>query len=75
MSSLPSLSGQSVIKAFEAAGFSVVRIASSHHIMKKDGCEFLLAVPVHASKPVKAGTLRKLIRASGLTVTEFNDLC
>jgi len=33
-----------------------------------------IAVPVHASKALKPGTLRGIIRAAGLTVDEFCEL-
>ena len=75
MSELPCITGQQAIKAFERAGFVVVRISkSSHHIMKRDGHAHLLTVPVHGSKNLKRGTLRGLIRAAGLTVEQFNEL-
>lgn len=61
------------MRAFERAGFALVRISGSHHIMKRDGHPFLLSVPVHGSDPVKRGTLRSLIRDAGLTVEEFAD--
>jgi predicted RNA binding protein YcfA (HicA-like mRNA interferase family) len=72
MSELPAISGKDALKAFEAAGFRVVRVSkSSHHIMKKDGHRFLLTVPVHGNKTLKPGTMRGLIRTAGLTVGEF----
>lgn len=71
MSSLPRVTGSQAIAAFERAGFVVDRICGSHHIMKKDGHRNALSVPVHGSKDLKGGTLRGLIRASGLTVDEF----
>ena len=72
MSDLPSISGTQAIEVFAAAGFRVVRISkSSHHIMKKDGHQFNLSVPVHGNKNLKPGTLRGLIRASGLTIDDF----
>jgi len=74
MSSLPSITGKQAIRAFEKRGFSVVRIAGAHHIMKREGHPFLLSVPVHAGKPLKPGTLRGLLRAADLTVEEFVQL-
>lgn len=72
MSDLPSITGKQAIEVFASAGFEVVRRSkSSHHIMKKAGHAFLLSVPVHAHKNLKPGTLRGLIRASGLSVEEF----
>ena len=40
--------------------------------MIRPGQEGLLSIPMH--KPVKKGTLRRIIRDAGLTVDEFNDL-
>ena len=70
---LPSISGREVVKAFEAAGFTVARTEGSHRIMTKRGHVLLLSVPVHQGKNVKPGTLRTLIRAAGLTVEQFLD--
>jgi predicted RNA binding protein YcfA (HicA-like mRNA interferase family) len=75
MSELPSISGKQAVAAFEKDGFVLVRISkSSHHVMKKEGHRFLLSVPVHASKALKPGTLRGLVRSAGLTVEQFKAL-
>jgi len=50
-------------------GWEVARQASSHIIMTKVGSSVTLSVPAH--NPVAKGTLRSLVRASGLTVEEF----
>jgi predicted RNA binding protein YcfA (HicA-like mRNA interferase family) len=71
MCKLPCVSGEQVVAAFQQMGFSVARITSSHHIMKKPGHRYNLSVPVHSGETVKAGTLRRLIRDSGSTVEEF----
>jgi predicted RNA binding protein YcfA (HicA-like mRNA interferase family) len=71
MPRLPSVTGRQAVNAFQKAGFNVVRIEGSHHVMKKDGHRFLLTVPVHGRKPIATGTLRSLIKASGLTVGQF----
>jgi predicted RNA binding protein YcfA (HicA-like mRNA interferase family) len=71
MPSLPSVSGRRAIRAFERAGFTVVRVRGSHYIMKRPGHPKVITVPVHGNTPIKAGTLRGLIADSGLTVEEF----
>ena len=71
MTNLPSLTGREVIQALERAGFNVVRIKGSHHIMKKPGHTNNVSVPVHGNQPLKAGTLRGVIRSAGMTVEEF----
>ena len=72
MPGLPVLSGQRVMRAFQRAGWQVVRRASSHIIMTKPGSLVTLSVPDH--EEVKRGTLRSLIRKAGLTVDEFQAL-
>ncbi len=71
MANLPSLTGREVIHALERAGFSLDRISSSHHIMKKSGHHNNVSVPVHGNKALKTGTLRAIIRSAGMTVDEF----
>lgn len=75
MSKLPAVTGKEAVATFERDGFAVVRVSkSSHHIMKKEGCIFLLSVPVCAGKNLKPGTLKDLIKAAGLTVDRFIEL-
>ena len=50
----------------------MVHQRGSHMIMVKDGSMTTLSVPDH--KEVAHGTLRSLIRHSGLTVEEFLEL-
>lgn len=69
---LPILSGQKVRKAFENDGWEFVRQRGSHMILVKDGSLATLSVPDH--KGIARGTLRSLVRASGLTVEEFLEL-
>lgn len=75
MYKLPAVTGKEAIVAFSKVGFFVDRISkSSHHILKKDGYRYLLTVPVHGKKTLKRGTLRDLIKASGISVERFVEL-
>lgn len=67
--SLPVLSGREVVRVFQSLGWQVARQSGSHIIMVKEGEISTLSVPEH--REVAKGTLRILIRASGLTVAEF----
>jgi len=71
MSNVPSVSGPRAIEAFCQVGFEVVRITGSHRILKKPGHQATLSVPVHGNQALKTGTLRGLIRNSGLSVEQF----
>jgi predicted RNA binding protein YcfA (HicA-like mRNA interferase family) len=66
---LPILSGREVVRVFESFDWQVVRQSGSHIILVKEGESVTLSVPDHSE--VAKGTLRSLIRSSGLTVAEF----
>ncbi len=72
MTRLPVVSGRQAIAAFARDGWEIARQESSHVPMKKRGVRFLLTVPL--ATELDAGTLRRLVRDSGLTVTEFQRL-
>jgi len=69
MASLPTLSGREVGRIFAKDGWEMVPQRGSHMILVKDGEMTTLSVPDH--KEVAKGTLRSLIRSSGLTSDEF----
>lgn len=69
MAVLPTLSGKQTVRVFEADGWRMVRQRGSHMILAKDGSMATLSVPDH--KEVAKGTLRSLIRSSGMTPDEF----
>lgn len=69
MAVLPTLSGKETLRAFEQDGWRMVRQRGSHMILAKDGSTATLSVPDH--KEIAKGTLRGLIRSSGLTPDQF----
>jgi predicted RNA binding protein YcfA (HicA-like mRNA interferase family) len=69
MPSLPSVSGREVVKALGKDGWEFARQKGSHMIVVKPGHIASLSVPDH--KEIAKGTLRSLIRSSGLSVEEF----
>ena len=69
MALLPTLSGCDVVKAFGRDGWQMVRQRGSHMILVKEGHMASLSVPDH--REIAKGTLRSLIRSSGLTVEQF----
>jgi predicted RNA binding protein YcfA (HicA-like mRNA interferase family) len=70
LSKLPSISGREVVRAFEGIGYERDRQRGSHIVLRhRDAPHRRLVVPDH--RVVAKGTLRALIRESGLTVDEF----
>lgn len=57
------------VRAFEKAGFQIVR--QGKHIVMSNG-QRQITIPRH--NPIKAFTLRGIVRDAGLTEAEFRDL-
>jgi len=83
VATLPSVSGERTVRAFQRAGCVKDRQHGSHVILVKPGHHASLSVPQH--RKIAPGTvvgqidpppqvLRSLIRASGISVAEFVDL-
>ncbi|WP_045876672.1 type II toxin-antitoxin system HicA family toxin [Pseudofrankia sp. DC12] len=73
MPPLPSRPGADVVRALEKAGFKLLRVKGSHHMLTGLGGRFVV-VPVHAGKDVPPGTLRRIIRDADLSVEQFIEL-
>ena len=73
MSRLPRLRGREIIRALGKAGFSVVRVHGSHHVLKhSDGR--MTSVPVHVGEVVGPGLLRKILRDVDMAPEQFTAL-
>jgi len=72
MGRLSNISGKEAVRAFQKAGWQPLGQVGSHLVMVKRGLRVNLSVPQH--KELSVGTLRALIRNSGLTVEEFLKL-
>ena len=60
------------MKAFQKAGWQKFGQVGSHVVMTKPGVRVNLSISQH--RELSVGTLRALIRNSGLTVEEFLEL-
>lgn len=73
MSGLPRVSGREVVKALARVGYEQDRQRGSHIILRRETYPHRrVVVPDH--KEVAKGTLRSIIRETGLTVDEFKAL-
>jgi len=72
MSKLPVISGRTCIKALEKIGFYFKRQEGSHIILRRDEPFAQIVVPEH--KELDRGTLRAIIRQTGLSVERFIEL-
>jgi predicted RNA binding protein YcfA (HicA-like mRNA interferase family) len=65
----PTLPHKRVVRAFEKAGFRVIR--QGRHISMWNG-QIMLTIP--RNNPVNPWTLKGIISDAGLTIKEFKDL-
>lgn len=72
MSALPRISGTQCVRALQRAGFYLKRQHGSHMILRRDHPFAQTVVPDH--RELDRGTLRAIIRQSGLGVDEFMRL-
>ena len=73
MSVLPRVSGREVVKALAKVGYEQDRQRGSHIILRRETYPHRRVV-VPDYKEVAKGTLRSIIRETGLTVDEFKAL-
>jgi predicted RNA binding protein YcfA (HicA-like mRNA interferase family) len=66
---IPGINHLVAVRAFEKAGFAVVR--QGKHIVMSNGTR-ILTIPRH--NPVNAFTLGGIVRDAGLTVEQFREL-
>jgi predicted RNA binding protein YcfA (HicA-like mRNA interferase family) len=66
------LSGLEVRAALERAGFVFRRQTGSHMVLRREHPYARVIVPDH--KPLRSGTLRRIIADAGFTVEEFMQL-
>ncbi|NQT87062.1 type II toxin-antitoxin system HicA family toxin [bacterium] len=71
MGKLRGLSGRDVCKILAGHGFVEVRRRGSHIIMQLRMDDTTVTVPVPDHRRIRVGTLRSIIRQSGMQRTEF----
>lgn len=72
MSNLPRISGRECVKALSKVGFHFKRQEGSHIVLRRDDPFSQVVVPDH--KELDRGTLRAIIRSTGLGVDEFKRI-
>jgi predicted RNA binding protein YcfA (HicA-like mRNA interferase family) len=74
MNTLPVVSGREAVRVFERIGYRRVRQRGSHMRLRDEINLNHLPLTVPDHKTLKPGLLRKLIRAAGINVDQFNEL-
>jgi predicted RNA binding protein YcfA (HicA-like mRNA interferase family) len=60
------MNGKQILSILKANGFSLIRVAGSHHILGNGAVK--VTVPVHGAADVKIGTLKSIEKQSGVTL-------
>lgn len=74
MPKLPSLKAKQVINVLLKVGFMQRNTSGSHIIFRHPQTGKIVPVPFHGGRDIKKGTLRSIVRQSGLSLQEFVDL-
>jgi predicted RNA binding protein YcfA (HicA-like mRNA interferase family) len=61
MSTIPAVTGKKLLQALLRNGYSVSRIVGSHHFVRHPRGRTTV-IPVHSSRNVPLGTLRKILK-------------
>jgi predicted RNA binding protein YcfA (HicA-like mRNA interferase family) len=72
---LTGINGKQVVRALQRAGFEIVRVTGSHHILRGPGVPpAKVTVPVHGAHDLPPGTVGSIVEKSRLSVEEFMAL-
>lgn len=74
MPKLPSLKPRQVILVLNKLEFVQKGTSGSHFIFRCHSTGKIAVVPIHGGRDLKKGTLRNIIRQTGLSVEEFLKL-
>ncbi len=64
---MKSISGKALCGVLRLHGWTLCRDNGSHHIFTKTGTDARISVPVHGSRPLKRGLLKRLIALAQLS--------
>ena len=68
---MKAVSGKRLSKLAEQKGWTLARVAGSHHIYVKDGRDERLVIPIHGNRSLKIGLQRHLMKIIPISVDEL----
>ena len=71
MTSLRTLDSRQFVRALGRLGWTVVRTTGGHQMLRKAGHPATLSVPVGPGRVLREGTVRKLLKAAGISEAEL----
>jgi predicted RNA binding protein YcfA (HicA-like mRNA interferase family) len=73
MTKTPRITGKTLVKALERAGFLVIRTKGSHHYLRHPDGRWIV-VPVHAGEILGPGLITKIVQACDMSMDELRKL-
>jgi predicted RNA binding protein YcfA (HicA-like mRNA interferase family) len=74
MSILPMMSAKEVMRKLRRGGFLFTHAKGSHHFFHNLITNRTTSVPLHTGKDIGRNLLSKIVKQTGLSVEEFNNL-
>jgi predicted RNA binding protein YcfA (HicA-like mRNA interferase family) len=71
---LPAVEGGRLVRALERAGFIVIRVRGSAHILYHPATLRMVSVHVHQGRTIKRGTLSGILDDAGLSAADLRQL-
>lgn len=68
---MKAISAREFAKVIERRGWSLLRVAGSHHIYGKTGSVVRLSIPIHGKRPLKLGLQRHLMKLAEITEADL----
>jgi predicted RNA binding protein YcfA (HicA-like mRNA interferase family) len=68
---MKAVSGRAFARLVEQRGWTLLRVAGSHHIYGKSGSIVRLTIPVHGNKSLKGGLQRHLMKLAEIEEREL----
>ena len=68
---LPRITGKQLVSALKRMGFRVVRTKGSHFHLYSPEKDVLVTVPVHPGKTLAPKTLKSILAAAGIELSEL----
>jgi predicted RNA binding protein YcfA (HicA-like mRNA interferase family) len=73
MTRAPRITGKSLVRALEKAGFLVIRTKGSHHYLRHPDGRWVV-VPVHSGEILGPGLIVKILQACDMSLGELRNL-
>lgn len=71
---LPVISGKDLLSFYLKMGCELKRVKGSHHVIKSIFNGQMFVIPIHSNEELDRGTLRVIIRQSGMDIEHFITL-